>query len=46
MKKANEFLLVGVIVIAISVVAYFNYSVWKECRETNSFFYCLQLMNK
>jgi len=46
MKKANEFLLAGVIVIAISVAIYLNLSVWTECRETNSFLYCLQLLNK
>ncbi len=40
---------VGIIVLAalfFGLIGWWQYSLWAECRQTNSFFYCLRVLNK
>lgn len=30
----------------VSFVVYLEISFWNECRETNSFWYCLRVLNR
>ena len=30
----------------LTAVTWISVSVWQECRETNSFFYCLRLISR
>jgi hypothetical protein len=36
---------IALLVIFIASVA-FKVSIWNECRETNSFFYCIHVISK
>jgi hypothetical protein len=48
MKKNDWFwlaLIVSVLLVA-AVSVYLEWSVWKECRPTNSFWYCMRMMSK
>jgi uncharacterized membrane protein YukC len=46
MKNVKKYVALGVVVIVVLAIGYFNFSVWLECRATNSFFYCMQVLNK
>jgi hypothetical protein len=37
---------VTIILFAIGLVVYFEYSLWTECRQTNSFFYCVRVLGQ
>lgn len=30
----------------LALMAWWQYSLWDECRSTNSFFYCLRVLSK
>ncbi len=42
----TRFLVILGIATFIGLVGWFQYSLWSECRQTNSFFYCLRVLNK
>lgn len=47
LRKYAKELLITVLVIAIfGAVIYTKFSVWMECRSTNSFFYCFTVLNQ
>jgi len=46
MKHIKKYLVLGVVVIVVLAIGYVNFSVWMECRATNSFFYCVQVLSK
>lgn len=49
LMKKNDWILLLVIVVVliwVSVSVYLEISVWKECRQTNSFWYCMRMMSK
>ena len=47
MKHTFVAIVVGVLTSAIvSGVVYLEVSLWNECRETNSFLYCLRTLSK
>jgi len=46
MKNVKQYLMLTVVGVAVAAVIYLQFSVWMECRETNSFFYCMWLMSK
>lgn len=39
-------LYVGLPVIAIALAIWWEYGLWNECRETNSFWYCMRVLGK
>jgi uncharacterized membrane protein YiaA len=43
MSKA--LMVVGIVVVFGSLIAY-NVSIWKECRQTNSWGYCMHVLSK
>ncbi len=48
MKKTDWILLLVIVgvLIWVSVSVYLEISVWNECRQTNSFWYCMRMMSK
>lgn len=47
MKDSIFIGLVGLLVILILAASVaWEYSVWEECRQTNSFLYCLRVLSK
>ena len=47
MNERFAIVLGGLAVVAfLSFIIAWNVSIWSECRETNSFAYCLRLMSK
>jgi hypothetical protein len=49
-KKLDDWigllLIVVVVLIVVAVSVYLEISVWNECRQTNSFWYCMRMMSK
>ena len=46
LRKYTRELLITVLVIAIlGFAVYTKFSVWMECRSTNSFFFCFTVLN-
>jgi hypothetical protein len=46
--KKNDWLwlaLIFAVLLVASVSVYLEWSVWKECRQTNSFWYCVRMMS-
>ena len=46
MKHVKKYLVLCIVVVVLLTIGYINFSVWMECRTTNSFFYCMQVLNK
>ncbi len=50
MKKSNDtlnYIIVACVLTgAIALSLYYEYSMWDECRETNSFWYCVRVLGK
>jgi hypothetical protein len=46
MKKVGQYLILAAVVIAFTVGIYIQFSVWMECRATNSFFYCMRALSR
>jgi hypothetical protein len=47
--KRNDWVWLAMIVAVLlvaSVSLYLEISVWNECRQTNSFWYCMRMMSK
>ncbi len=40
----KEFAIAVAVILVIGGCTYFEYSLWHECRATNSFFYCLRVL--
>jgi len=43
-KKLSYFLILAGLAAFMGALLYIKVDVWQECRQTNSFFYCMQLM--
>jgi len=44
-KKLVSWLLLAALLAWVGMYYYLKVGVWQECRQTNSLFYCLQLMS-
>lgn len=44
MKKLGPWLLLAALLAWVGMYYFLKVGVWQECRQTNSFVYCMQLM--
>lgn len=42
----KSFLIVAGFFVAVVLLVAFQVSLWNECRETNSFFYCMHVLSR
>lgn len=46
-KNALSYLAVAaVVILVVGLVFMYEYSMWEECRQTNSFWYCMRVLSK
>ena len=46
MKRIKKMLIYAAIATVVVVVIYIELATWQECRITNSFFFCMRVLNK
>lgn len=50
MKQDKEAAIIAAMVIGmlalVAFIAWWNVSLWSECRETNSFWYCVRVIGR
>lgn len=42
----NSIIAIGLIVVVLALIGWYEYSVWGECLEKNSWWYCFRILAK
>jgi len=48
-KIKNILPIIGIVIVVLAFIfllGYYEISMWQECRQTNSFMYCMRVLNK
>lgn len=46
MQSLKLFAIINLVAAVVAGLVYYEVSIWNECRQTNSFLYCVRVVSK